>query len=253
VDEVVEYHPQACRRCGTLLQGEDPEPLRHQVIEIPLITSLVIEHRLHRLVCPCCSTSTCAELPVGVEASHYGPRLSALVGLLGSAFPLSFSKTQALLDQPLGVEISCGTIATTRQRLSAALAQPMAEALQAARQQPVAYVDETGAPTGNADVGNPAGRRGWQWVRVTAVVTVIVQGLSRSGAAAIELLGNAFGGIVVSDRFSAYNHLATQQRQLCWAHVIRDLTAIAERPGASAEFGAELLGLQQQLFAHWHQ
>jgi transposase len=88
---------------------------------------------------------------------------------------------------------------------------------------------------------------------VTAVVTVIVQGLSRSGAAAIELLGNAFGGIVVSDRFSAYNHLATQQRQLCWAHVIRDLTAIAERPGASAEFGAELLGLQQQLFAHWHQ
>jgi len=57
---------------------------------------------------------------------------------------------------------------------------------------------------------------------------------------------------VVSDRFSAYNHLPTQQRQLCWAHLIRDLTAIAERPGASAEFGAELLGLQQQLFAHWH-
>ena len=23
-------------------------------------------------------------------------------------------------------------------------------------------------------------------------------------------------------------------------------------PGASAEFGAELLGLQQQLFVHWH-
>jgi len=30
VDEVVEHHPDACRRCGTLLQGEDPEPLRHQ-------------------------------------------------------------------------------------------------------------------------------------------------------------------------------------------------------------------------------
>jgi len=252
VDEVVDHHPQACRRCGTLLQGEDPEPLRHQVIEIPPITPLVIEHRLHRLVCPCCSTSTCATLPVDVEASRYGPRLSALVGLLGSAFPLSFSKTQALLDQLLGVEISCGTIATIRQRLSAALAQPMAEALQAARQQPVAYVDETGAPTGNADGGNPTGRRGWQWVMVTAVVTVFVQGLSRSTHAAIELLGNAFGGIVVSDRFSAYNHLATQQRQLCWAHVIRDLTAIAERQGASGEAGAELLDLQQQLFVLWY-
>jgi len=117
----------------------------------------------------------------------------------------------------------------------------------------VAYVDETGAPTDNADGGNPDRRRGWQWVMVTAVVTVFVQDLSRSGAAAIELLGNAFGGIVVSDRFSAYNHLATQQRQLCWAHVIRDLTAIAERPGVSGETGLELLALQQQLFVQWHQ
>jgi transposase len=58
--------------------------VRDQVIEIP---PLVIEHRLHRLVCPCCSTSTCATQPADVEASRYGPRLSALVGLLGSVFP----------------------------------------------------------------------------------------------------------------------------------------------------------------------
>jgi len=252
VDEVVEHHPEACRRCGTLLDGEDPEPLRHQVIEIPPITPLVIEHRLHRLVCPCCSTSTCAPLPADVEASPYGPRLSALVGLLGTAFPLSFSKTRALLNQLLGVEISRGAIATIRQRLSAALEQPMAEALEAARAQPVAYVDETGAPTGNADGNNPAKKRGWQWVMVTAVVTVFIQGLSRSTAAAMELLGTAFGGIVVSDRFSAYNHLPLEQRQICWAHLIRDLTAIAERTGASAEYGAELLKWQEQLFAYWH-
>ena len=252
VDQVVVHHPDACRRCGALLHGEDPDPLRHQLIEIPPITPLVIEHRLHRLVCPCCSTSTCATLPADVEASSYGPRLSALVGLLGSAFPLSFSKTQSLLVQLLGIEMSRGAIARVRQRLSAALVQPMAQALEIARLQPVAYVDETGAPTGNADGGNPTGKRGWQWVMVTGVVTVFLQGLSRSAAAAIELLGHGFGGIVVSDRFSAYNHLPTQQRQLCWAHLIRDLRAIAERPGASAEFGAQLLELQRQLFGHWH-
>jgi hypothetical protein len=71
----------------------------------------------------------------------------------------------------------------------------------------VAYADATGAPTGNADGGNPAGKRGRQWVMVTAVGTVFVQGLRRSMAAAIELLGHAFGGIVVSNRFSVYNHL----------------------------------------------
>ena len=39
------------------------------------------------------------------------------MGLLGSAFPLSFSKTQALLHQLLGVEISCSAIAAIRERL----------------------------------------------------------------------------------------------------------------------------------------
>jgi hypothetical protein len=253
VDVVVEHHPDACRHCGTLLQGEDPAPLRHQVIEIPPITPVVIEHRLHRLVCPCCSTSTCATLPMDVEPSRYGPRLSALVGLLGSAFPLSFSKTPGAAGSAVGSGVSRGAIATIRQRLSAALAQPMAEALQAARQQPVAYVDKTGAPTGNADGGNPNGKRGWQWVMVTPVVTVFLQGLSRSAAAAIELLGSAFDGIVVSDRFSAYNHLPVMQSQLCWAHLIRDLIAIAERQGVSGEIGLELLALHQQLFAQWHQ
>lgn len=86
-----------------MLEGEDSAPLPHQVIKIPPITPLVIEYRLHRLVCPCCSTSSCAARPAAVEASHYVPRLSSLGGLLGSAFPLSFSKTQALLQHLLGV------------------------------------------------------------------------------------------------------------------------------------------------------
>jgi transposase len=40
-DAVVDHHPEACRRCGTLLQGNDPEPHRHQVIKIPPITAQV--------------------------------------------------------------------------------------------------------------------------------------------------------------------------------------------------------------------
>jgi len=218
VDEVVEHHPDACRRCGTLLEGEDSAPLRHQVIEIPPITPLVIEHRLQRLVSSSYSTSTCAPLPAAVEVRHFGPRLSSLVGLLlGSAFPLSFSKTQALLQYLLGVGMSRGEIATIRLRLSAALAEPMAQALEAARQQPVAYV--VVAVFREAVGNNPTGKRGWQWVMVTAVVTVFIQGMSRSTTAAIELIGSAFGGIVVSNRSSAYNQLPTRQRQLCWANL----------------------------------
>jgi hypothetical protein len=67
VDEVVEHPPEACRRCRSLVEGEDPDPVRHQVIEIPPITPLVIEHRLHRLVCPCCSRRTCATVLANVN------------------------------------------------------------------------------------------------------------------------------------------------------------------------------------------
>ena len=50
------------------------------------------------------------------NSATMGPKLSALVGLLDSAFPSSFSKTQALLDQLLGLQISRWTIATIRLR-----------------------------------------------------------------------------------------------------------------------------------------
>jgi transposase len=54
---------------------------------------------------------------------------------------------------------------------------------------------------------------------VTPIETVFLQGLSRSAAAAKELLGYGFAGVVLSDRYAAYNHLPTSQRQLCWVHL----------------------------------
>ncbi len=41
------------------------------------------------------------------------------------------------------------------------------------------------------------------------------------------ILGQAFDGIVCSDRWSAYSFL--ERRQLCWAHCLRDFVAMGER------------------------
>jgi hypothetical protein len=48
VDEVKEHHQAECRSCGTQVYGDDPAPLNNEVIEISPITSVVLEHRLHR-------------------------------------------------------------------------------------------------------------------------------------------------------------------------------------------------------------
>ncbi len=41
--------PSACRRCGHALTGADPQPLRHQVLELPAFRPDVTEYHLHRL------------------------------------------------------------------------------------------------------------------------------------------------------------------------------------------------------------
>ena len=250
--EVIPHVPTTCRGCGEALCGEDPDPHRHQVVDIPKIAPFVIEHQLHRLICPHCHTTTCAELPVGVESGGFGPQLSALVGLLGGTYHLSHRKVRSLLDQVLGVEISTGSINAIRCRLSESLATLVEEATDAIRQEKVAHLDETGGPIGNADGNNPGKKRGWLWVMVTPALTVFHLALSRSGEMARQVLGEAFAGVVVTDRWGAYNWLPLHRRQICWAHIKRDFTAMAERSGASAQVGQRLLELEKQLFEQWH-
>ena len=76
------------------------------------------------------------------------------MGLLGSAFPLSFRKTQAVLQQLLGIEISRGAITTIRERISATLERPLQESLAFARVQPLAYVAD-GVLCASVENGTP--------------------------------------------------------------------------------------------------
>lgn len=113
-------------------------------------------------------------------------------------------------------------------------------------------IDETSFGQGNTDGKNPKGSKGWLWVVVTPLVSYFAVCLSRSGAVCQQLLGDAFVGIVGSDRFSAYNGPALQNRQLCWAHLKRDFTRIAERSGIAGELGKALLEQQRLLFEQWY-
>jgi transposase len=61
----------------------------------------------------------------------------------------------------------------------------------------VAHLDETS--------WRQAGKRAWLWVAMTSGVTVFVVRMSRGGLVARELLGETFAGILVTDRYSAYN------------------------------------------------
>ena len=81
VTETITLKPSHCRRCGQNLQGNDPEPRRHQVFELPEIKPIITEYQQHRLSCSCCGVSTTAQLPDGVPQGQTGPRLVAVASL----------------------------------------------------------------------------------------------------------------------------------------------------------------------------
>ena len=184
VEVVISVKPERCRRCRHPLQGEDSQPERHQVAEIPPIKPVVTEYQVHQLRCPACGEATRGELPVGVSVGAFGPRVQASTALCTGAYHWSKRTTQRVLEDLFGLPMSLGTLANLEQATVQALTEPVAEARASVPGQPTAHLDETGWREGR--------QRAWLWTAVTAYVTVFVVRLSRSSKVAQELLGERF-------------------------------------------------------------
>jgi transposase len=249
---VHEHYPRACQACGGVLSGSDPSPYRHQVVEIPAVMPEVVEHRFHQLVCPVCETLTRAPSSAIVTQGGYGPRLSSLVVWLSGKAHQSHGQIVSLLDELFGVVLSTGMVSRLRQQFTTAMQPAMAAALSYMRQQPVLGMDETGWPQGNSDGQNAVQKRGWLWVMCSPWVSYFAIHLSRAQTVVKALLGPDYPGFVGSDRCPSYNPLPLHQRQICWAHLKRDFTAMAERAGVSAEIGQDLLDIESAVFDLWH-
>jgi len=241
---VVPVKPVRCRRCQQPLQGEDLQPQRPQVTEIPPVKPVITEYQVHQLVCSACGEATRAEVPPGVSTGGFGPRGQAILALCTGAYHLSQRTTHTVLEDLFGVSLGLGTIAHLEQVTTQAVAAPVAEARAYVPAQPAAYVDETGWREGQ--------HRAWLWTVVTAWVTVFAVRLSRRSQVAHELLGARVWGWLVTDRWSAYSWYPPWRRQLCWAHLARDIEAMVARGGPSQVMGEALQAQVHQMFHGWH-
>ncbi len=243
VDTIVPVKPRRCRRCAAPLHGRDATPRRHQVTELPPLQPHVTEYQLHTLACAHCGEMTPAALPAGVPRGAFGPRLEATVAVCTGVYHLSRRTTVGLLADLFGVELALGTVSACEQAVSEAVAAPVAAAHTYVQQQDVVHVDETGWREGR--------QRAWLWVMVSTLVTVFLVHARRNTRAARVLIGDC-SAIMVSDRWSAYKHWPIEQRQLCWAHLLREFTAFTERGGAAARLGRAFLEDAATMFARWH-
>jgi len=244
VDEVIPVKPENCRHCGGELEGEDNQPHRHQVTEIPPIEPIVTEYQLHTLCCGQCGGKTRAKLPVGVPGRAFGARLQSIVSLASGVYRMSRRQVEDMMSDLFKVELSLGTVKNLEEDTSEALSGPVEEAKEYVKEQKQANIDETSWKQGP--------EKGWLWVMVTHWVAVFVIRLSRGSKVAKELLGEDFKGIVNSDRYSAYNWLPVKLRQLCWAHLVRQFQAFVDYGGQSAQIGQALLTETELMFAWWY-
>jgi transposase len=235
--------PRHCRRCMRPLRGKVLPPVRWQQTEVPPIKPEIIEFCCPGQECDDCGIPTYADMPDGAEHA-FGERLTAIIGLLSGKYRQSKRLVQSALSDLLGVQIALGSVSNRDMEVSAALAAPMAEAERAVQDADRAHGDETGWAEGTVD-GHK--KRAWLWVVVTAQITLFRVSISRGSEVAKAMLGDAFSGIFVSDRWSAYNWIDLALRQLCWSHLTRDWQAFIDRGGESARIGGLLMKhLRQQ-------
>jgi transposase len=221
VDERVRHAVETCPRCGRHLSGGWVHR-RLQVIELPPAQpAIVTEHVLLRRQCPGCQKRVLPALP-GVLAGRvgrcrFGPRLLAQVATMATVERLPLRLIQERLQRQHNLHLSRGGIVGLLRHVARS-SQPVYQSLQAqVRASPVVHADETG--------WREDGIPGFVWTLSTPTTCLFHRDPHRSGAVIDELLGTTFGGTLVTDFYSAYDHL-TGMKQRCWAHLWRDIDAL---------------------------
>jgi transposase len=244
VKHVIDLKPTGCGQCGALLMGEDAQPVRRQVRELPRVEPEVTEYRQHTLTCLACGAPTQAEFPAEMPSGSFGPRVQATVGYLTGRIGVSQRDVEEVMQTVFHTDISLGSIPAQEDQVSAALAEPVRAVQTYVQQQPIQNVDETS--------WREKTKRAWLWINTTPWVTLFLVLATRGAEGAQRILGTVVKSIIGSDRWSGYTWLDPHQRQLCWAHLKRDFQALVERGGESGRIGRALLEQVEKMFGLWH-
>ena len=220
-DEIVEHRPQQCSGCGSGLDSSaDRGYRRRQVVEVPPVKPVVIEHRAHIYLCGC-GTETTAAFPDQARAPvSYGPRARAIVSYLLSRQHIPNRRVVEAMRDLFGLDISSGAVDSVFADAGRRLGGFIATLVGLLAGLPVLHVDET---SDRLETKNC-----WMHVISTPLYTLIHASTTR-GAAAIEEMGVLLGyrGVLVHDRLAMYWKLKQAKHQACGAHLLRDLADVA--------------------------
>ena len=229
--------------CGGAIKEND-ETMRHQVYELPILKLHVTEYQLKKGCCLKCQKKHIASLPEGISWGMTGSRLTSFMSELITKYGLSRREQKRFLAEHFGFHISLGTVFNKQKIINEALELPVSELLAEVKQSTAVHADETGH--------NRDGKNQWMWGFISSTVAHFSIHASRGKKVLRSMMGD-FKHTIISDRYAAYNHFDSSQRQLCWAHLKRDFTKLHEKENKIiSRLGKNLLESESQLFKVWH-
>jgi transposase len=250
VDEVIDVFPSACEIChgpvGPHRQGcaAACSPERRQVTDIPPITPVVTEYRLHSITCSCGAVTKAAAPPAARWA--FGPRIQGFAAYLTACHKISRRGLQEIFTTLFGVSICLGSVCNHLEEMTRSLEHCCDGVRNTLAKEPVLNVDETGWKT--------KGVSRWLWVFVTPMIAYFLVAKSRGSKVLREILGETFSGVLCSDMLGSYKAFHKGVRQFCWAHIIRALKGLKHtcRSPDAVEFSKWMLSQIGRLFRLRH-
>jgi transposase len=243
------FYPEKCKKCGAAVPDDpksemfNPEPIRHQQLEIPPNFLDITECQRFGFECSC-GTTTWAELPEEWE-SAFGPRLTATLSYLTAGHRISRRGAEDISRTIFGVPISTGSVCSLLNKAAKSVDETYEELLSKVPDLAILNADETGWPLGT--------KLNWLWILVAPLFVVFKIG-PRTAQTLQEIIGDNFNGILCCDRFRAYFKAHGGVFQFCWAHLIRNFKELAStsRKQDAQDLSRWMLEESKRLFHIWH-
>ena len=221
-DEIEELRSSYCQECGNALPEAQQVVSRRQVVDIPPVQPVYTEYRQYGCQCACCDNFQKASYPAGVNAPiQYGPRLEAYTAYLSVYQYVPYQRLALLFRDVFGLALSQGSLYNMLER-AALKASPIYETIQAQIQK-ASYVgsDETGARVN--------GKNWWIWTWQNVKNTFLKASACRGSQVIEETFPDGLPKATIgSDRWAAQLKITSNAKQLCLAHLQRDLIFLEE-------------------------
>ena len=215
IDARVEHRLDLCPCCKGPLQRCDRK--RTRIIEdIPeQITPVVTEHTVHRDYCPNCRKHVEPVVADAMPNATLGHHVVALSSWFHYGLGVSIGQVREILSSHLHTDITAGGLVDGWHRLAEALWPWYERIADQARSGAVLHADETG--------WRVDGRTHWLWCFANHRSCYYLIDKSRGSPALHRFFTETYRGTLVSDFWAAYDHVASDDRQLCIPHLLREL------------------------------